>query len=273
MTMSADVKCFVVGSARSGTTLLSVLLDRHSRLAMTPETVFYAEVAPLIDPSDPAGVEGVLTAWRRLPELELQPADVIERCDGDLRPHRVLRALLQLFAEARGKSWCGEKSPMHRKFVRAMLRDFPQAKVLHVLRDGRDVAASLLSAPWWTGDAAQAAAFWLDAVLDLERLEAAFPEQFLVVSYQALVSRPSATLGQVMTFLGLDFEPAQLDPALPSGVVLARSLQWKGRALQAIDAERVGRWRGLPATDQALLCDVLSPRLAELAGSIGPVAP
>jgi len=260
----AEVKCFVVGSARSGTTLLSVLLDRHSGLAMTPETVFLGEVAPLIDGRDAVAVERCLAAWRRLPELGLEPREVLQRCGGDLRAPRVFRAILELFAEAHGKRWCGEKSPLHRKFVRDLARNFPEAKILHILRDGRDVAASLMSVPWWSGSLAQAASFWLDAVNDLEELDAALPDQFLVVSYRSLVTQPAATLGQVMCFLGLDLEPAQLDPAMPSGVVLARSLEWKGRALRAVDTGRMDRWRALPEPDRALLDAVLGPRVSEL---------
>ena len=61
------VKCFVVGCPRSGTTLLSVMLDRHSQLAMTPETSFYIEIAPrLEDPRRPPLFE-LLAGWSRLP--------------------------------------------------------------------------------------------------------------------------------------------------------------------------------------------------------------
>lgn len=265
----ADIKCFIVGAARSGTTLLGVLLDRHSRLAITPETIFYGELAPLIDPRAPQSVERSLAAWRRLPELGLRPAQVMERCGADLRPHQVFRAVLELFAEARGKAWCGEKSPMHRKFTRALAADFPDAKIVHVLRDGRDVAASLASVPWWTGDLSEAAAFWLDAVSDLEDLQAALPGQFLVVSYQALATRPAATLARVMAFLGLEMEATQLDPTVASGVVLPRSLDWKGRAVRAVETGRLGQWRTLPGPERAMLDKALRPRLKQLAVELG----
>ncbi len=270
---AASVKCFVVGCARSGTTLLSVLLDRHSDLAMTPETIFYGELAPSIDPSDPASVEDRLAGWRRLPELGLDARAVMQRCGSDLRPHRVFGAMLELYAERRGKPWCGEKSPMHRKFVHALARDFPEAKILHVLRDGRDVVSSLMSVPWWKGDVAQGASFWLDAVSDLERLEAALPGRFLVVDYQALVVRPAVVLERLMAFLALDFEPSQLDVTAPSGVVLERSLEWKGRALGAVDAGRVGQWRTLARPDRDLLDAAIRPRMAELASALRSESP
>src|SRR3989442_9370291 len=101
---------FIVGCPRSGTTLLSVLLDRHSRLCVPPETGFFAEVAPTLPSRDAASLLETLRGWPRLPELNLTPEVVVRRLGG--RPASiagVLTAILELYAEAEGKARCGEK--------------------------------------------------------------------------------------------------------------------------------------------------------------------
>src|SRR5215475_13152399 len=99
------VRCFVVGCPRSGTTLLTVMLDRHSQLAMTPETSFYMEIAPKLgDPGRPP-LHDVLAGWSRLPELGLEPGDVVERCGARESPGEVFAAILALYAQRRGKPY------------------------------------------------------------------------------------------------------------------------------------------------------------------------
>ncbi len=107
------VKCFVVGCPRSGTTLLSVMLDRHSQLAMTPETSFYFEIAPRLAEPERAPLHELLAGWSRLSELGLDPGDVVRRCAGRESAGDVLGAMLELYAQRRGKPHCGEKTPYH----------------------------------------------------------------------------------------------------------------------------------------------------------------
>src|SRR5262249_15875857 len=83
-------KCFVVGCSRSGTTRLSVMLDRHSRLAMTPETAFYSEIAPRLEEPGRPPLHEILAGWYRLPELGLTPQAVVARCGGREAPGEVL---------------------------------------------------------------------------------------------------------------------------------------------------------------------------------------
>src|SRR5262245_32845292 len=121
---------FVVGYPRSGTTLVSVLLDRHSRLCVTPETAFFDEVAPLLTSPRDAVLMRVLGKWRRLPELGLEPEMVLRRLGkkswsaGD-----VFAAILDLYALGKAKVRCGEKTPQHLIHVPTIRRLFPQAKI------------------------------------------------------------------------------------------------------------------------------------------------
>src|SRR5262249_35211663 len=90
------VRCFVVGCSRSGTTLLSVMLDRHSQLAMTPETGFYGEIAPRLAETGPTELERHLSQWSRLPELGLEPNAVVDHCGANRAPGQVFEVILRL---------------------------------------------------------------------------------------------------------------------------------------------------------------------------------
>src|SRR5882762_493692 len=101
---------FIVGYPRSGTTLLSVLLDRHTRLCVPPETAFFDEVAPSLILRSNVILMRVLGNWKRLGELNLEPKMVRQRLGkGHSDPGEVLAAILDLYALSRGKVRCGEK--------------------------------------------------------------------------------------------------------------------------------------------------------------------
>jgi hypothetical protein len=79
-----------------------------------------------------------------------------------------------------------------------------------------------------------------------------------------LVRAPDDTLARLMACLELGFEPRQLDPAIGSPVVLARSLPWKGRALEPVDQTRIGHWRTTARSEDAsFLNDALGPELEQ----------
>ena len=94
---------------------MSVLLDRHSEIAVTPETAFYDEIAPLL--SGGAKLGQVLGGWSRLPELGLDVASVLGRCGSDAPAASSFRALLELYAESCSKPYCSEKTPQHLRHV------------------------------------------------------------------------------------------------------------------------------------------------------------
>jgi hypothetical protein len=208
------------------------MLDRHTNLAMTPETAFYDEIAPGMRKRGHA--RSLLQEWPRLPELGLSVDAVVERSGQDPTPAHLLRTLLQLYAETRGKPCCGEKTPQHLRHAPTLMRDFPNARVVCMIRDGRDVVLSLQAMPWWSAGLRTSVNAYLKAIALSDSFAANYPGRFLAVHYEHLVDRPVQALSAVMNFLGLEFEPGQLEPG-PSDVVLARSMPWKGAALGDVE--------------------------------------
>jgi hypothetical protein len=206
---------------------------------------------------DVGGLRERLCAWPRVKELGVEVEAILQRLAGRVwKSGDVLTALLGLYGEARGKVRFGEKTPQHLRHAAAILRTIPGARVLCLLRDGRDVALSLEAMPWWQpNDLAAAALLWQKSLREMEPLVARHPDRFRVVRYEELVARPEEVVASVMDFLGEAFEPRQLSSEVPSDVVLLRSAEWKGRALGAIEGrppEGTRRERATPETLAAL---------------------
>jgi hypothetical protein len=264
---TASKNFFIVGCPRSGTTLLSVLLDRHPQLCVTPETSFYDEVAPRLRWPGRRRVRKVLSGWRRLPELGLDAERVASALPRwPWRQGEVLAALLWLYAQERRKARAGEKTPQHLLHVPRLLHDFPGARVLCMLRDGRDAALSLNAMPWMQAVSLRDAAHqWSFYARRTEQLSRRYPDQFHVVRYEELVREPAAALRTIMPLLGERFEPVQLDVTVASGVVLRRSMEWKGRALQPVAPDAPGeRQRAASSHDLSLLQELLREDLRRL---------
>jgi len=258
-----DRPVFVVGCPRSGTTLLGVILDRHSELAITPETGFYDEIAPQLR-SAKHDLKAVLNNWNRLPELGLEVDAVVKHLEQNYTHVQLFETLLALHAQARSKPCCGEKTPQHLAHVPQIIKDFPEARVVCVIRDGRDVALSLRSMPWWPHDLDSATKLWLKSIECSDSFAEQYPQHFVTIRYEQLVARPEATVKEVMTLLGLEFQPGQLG-STASDVVLPRSMAWKGLALEPVDDSRAGRRQSVASSDDInFLNDTLGTTLIRL---------
>ncbi len=242
--------CFIVGCSRSGTTLLSVLLDRHSDLCITPETNFYNEMALGLNVPGENRLRSLLSAWPRLPELGLDVETVMQHCGSQPTREDFFSTLLGLYARRKSKAFVGEKTPQHLNHVPSMVSDFPQTPIVCIVRDGREVALSLRSMPWSPGDLQTCAQLWLNAVRLSTQFQEMYPNHFRVIFYEDLITRPTEVLGLLMKWFGLEFQISQLSPEIASDVVLSRSLKWKGQALTAIDNTRVHSLQDVARADE-----------------------
>jgi hypothetical protein len=118
------------------------------------------------------------------------------------------------------------------------------------MRDGRDAVLSLHNMPWGVGLKA-AAELWQRYVRLMEEFISHHESHFTVMRYEELLHRPEQVLFRVMEFLGESFEAGQLNWNIPSQVVLPRSMQWKGKALEPIDVQHANH-RRLSAQSQDL---------------------
>ena len=203
----------IVGVPRSGTTLLRIMLDAHPDVAIPPETGFLPQLAALdaVAESGRAACETIIGSetW---PDFHLEAA-AFEREIGRLSPCTpadVARAFYRMYASRFGKARWGDKTPTYGTEIDRIAGLLPEAHVIHIIRDGRDVMLSVRGLWFRPGDTVEACAE--DWVRRLARTQAIGHRlaHFLEVRYESLVTAPEETLRTICGFLDLTFEPALL---------------------------------------------------------------
>ncbi len=269
---------FLVGLPRSGTTLLSAVLNGSDDIGISmyeshflsgtrgagsiPRTSFRDQIKKIGDLATDDGARRIADYIYDQPEPFWR--EVVSHVDR----HEFLRRLVQsqrterdLFElgmriNAAGKPVCGEKTPGHIRHVPTLLEWFPDAKVVHILRDPRATFVSqtkkrgakgrgLSPQPRW---AALLYELYLSTmfivgwrrILGLDgRYRAAYPNRYCMVRYEELVSNPETTLRELCAFLGAKFSAAMLTNQVNINSSYADARQAPGFDKQAID-----RWRG-----------------------------
>ena len=213
----------VLGVRRSGTTLLRVVLDRHSQLAIPDESYFVPQLAgrqrSAID------VDAFVDDLRRIKTLrdwDVSVEDVRARLRPGMPLGEAIGAVYETYAADRGKSRWGDKTPMYMQHLPLLQRLWPDALYVHLIRDGRDAAVSFLAMPEgivtksWAHPktAADFACQWRSEVKAAGALGVRVGTgRYLEVRYEALVADPAAEIERICTFAGLPFEPGMLDYA------------------------------------------------------------
>ena len=217
---------FVIGSGRSGSTLFRRILTAHSELHVPPENF---ELGTSIRKYEQfRGQMGWYDLVRFIMSLfefhhefytfETTLRPLVNRFQ-DLPHNRrnlayILDAFYRYHAERHGCSmvrW-GDKTPLNTYEIETLeliLKVFPDAQFIHLIRDGCDVVASSLRYGFFT-DLTTAAQRWARVVENARRFTEAHPDRSLVVRYEDLVRHPEKTTRSICDFLGVDFEPPML---------------------------------------------------------------
>jgi hypothetical protein len=207
----------ILGINRSGTTLLSMMLDAHSRIAIPHESHFfvsyYKERASLnfADETGRREVVGRILAepFVRSWDRPVTAAEVdLTRCH-DLAS--TIDEVYRVYAQHFGKDIWGDKTPAYITDIHVLNALFPDARFVHLIRDGRDVALSIIKQPWGPSDFLTAIRQWAETVLWARKMLRMLPdERHIELRFEELVSDPQAQLERLTNFLGVDFEPGML---------------------------------------------------------------
>lgn len=248
---------FVCGAAKSGTTWLQRLLDAHPQVVCSGEGHFIGKLAlPMVRMRD------------HYNEVLAQAADVVyegkpyhlKLDDRDLVPH--IRSLIVTLMQKRlkpGARAIGDKTTRYYDFLDQLKILFPDARFLHIVRDPRDVAVSLLyqrmrnghSDALVIGSAARrdmvfnAMRNWLEAIQKFDRFSAAHPGHCLEVRYEDLSTEPRPVMRAAFDLLGVTATNQVIDEVVAS----ASFESWSGRSPGQEDAQSfhrkgiVGDWK------------------------------
>jgi hypothetical protein len=273
---------FIVGLSRSGTTLLRNVFNRHPRVAIAPENHYLGhllaseglrqQLRRMGDPSEDATVERIveflygpglhdasrlrdpsrLWIWLR----RTIPREVFLRrlLDGERGERGVFRAVLDAYAEKKGKQIGGEKTPAHLRYVPELIAWFPGARIIHMLRDPRAIYTSEVrrrrdapgGVPYRIARAIPGALtiwmlvettlVWAEGARRARRYGRQFPRQYRLVRFEDLVREPERIVAELAAYVGVEYDAAMLEQTVVS----------RGARLGevGIDAAAADRWRG-----------------------------
>jgi hypothetical protein len=207
---------FIVGCARSGTTWLQRLLASNPKIHTGQESFLFSSY---IGPQ--------LRNWRR--EMRtlssgrggsgmgayLKEGEFISILRGEM-----LRLMEPMIGELPDGHLFLEKTPNHAFWINEIVELLPRARIINMLRDGRDVVSSLVAASksWWgwaPNNAFSASRRWVRNVEAARKaMKKLTPEQFLEVRYEQLLESPELVLQNVSRFLGIEWEQGELVRAI-----------------------------------------------------------
>ena len=196
----------IVGCGRSGTTWLQQLWLAHERVAGLAhnETWLFHQLRLLWR------TFGAGTGFATWTDRAGFVAALRRYCDG------VLDRTRRRFG-ASGADYVVEKTPVHVERLDEIAAVYPDAWIVHLVRDGRDVARSMTEVPFFgVADTAAAAALWDRALTSVRRSEDAV-RRFRDVRYESLVADPIGTMRDLWTWVGLEPLAAD-DPALVAAI-------------------------------------------------------
>ncbi|MEM7477323.1 MAG: sulfotransferase [Planctomycetota bacterium] len=153
---------FIVGTGRSGTTLLRALLNAHPDLHISKESTVYLKVSERKLRRSPREELDRFFTSAPFRWLDLDPADVRKRLAAEYDRKDIFESVLRADAEKNGKVHWGDKTPGHWMCLEDLKMDFPDALIIHIMRDPRQVVPSLMRMPW-------ASPSWLANTLYCER--------------------------------------------------------------------------------------------------------
>lgn len=264
---------FVVGSARSGTTLVRAMLDAHSDLAVPGESHFIPRLrlwrrryehrsrfdiarfcADLVD-------DRYFAAWGL-------PAGALMASLQQYRPLTVEAAIRETFfcyARRHRKRRWGDKTPAYVVHMPVIAAMFPEARFVHIIRDGRDVSRSLLELGWATSieDAGLRWAYRVRLGRSAGRM---LGERYLEIRYEDLVADSTAALRRICSFVGLSLEEGMTRPDQRAAAVLATLRNPENHQRLHLPPTRLRDWRDELTLDQVGRFEAVAGDVLEEAG-------
>jgi len=252
---------FIVGNARSGTTLVAAIMDRHKKLSITPETHFFYQTLPKnwrsierdLHKRDSAH-ELLVRYMVESPNYKDLSLDLNQLMQNFIlqKPtfSELFKAVLETYRQQQGAVHVGEKTPWHLIYVDTILSWYTDAKVIFVIRDGRDVIQSLMNASFAHKNFDSHAIAWCSSSRKCLNYLKNYPEHVTCVRLEDLVLNPEGEVARLDEFVGLEFDPNQLDSNIPTKVVAEHEKSFKQQSTRQIDAQNIYKWKNKLTTKE-----------------------
>jgi len=248
--------------------MLQLMLHAHPRIAIPPETRLLLtafdkrqEFGDLHDETNRRKLATWITEAKgtAFKDLGLDRATVAaEIVAGPPTLGSALGIVYRAYAARFDKPRWGDKRPAYLLNLDTLLRLFPDAQVVHIIRDGRDCVASLNEAPWHKGGIHQAITGWNRGMDEGRRAARRLgTDSYFEVYYEQLVATPEIELRKLCDFLGEDYVEAMATPSEVAAVAVPERKKWHALTHGEVTTKRVGSWAGRLDPSEIGLCEAL----------------
>jgi len=239
----------IVGVGRSGTTLLMAMLNAHPDLVVVPETHFFRRFVVrnrLLTHQQAIQLLGEDTLFRRVnlePRLIVNPIDSVKgRVDWTAAYERMLAE----YARGHGGRRIVDKDPRAVECLHVLHRTYPTLKILHMIRDPRDVFLSRKRAKWSEGRNWLTQAMTYRVQFAIGRLcgRQLRKDLYKEVFYEELLTHPEGTMREVSQFLGIPYCPDMLGfSEKAKQIVASDEVDWKRNVMGPLLSNNFEKWR------------------------------
>ncbi len=274
---------FILGRPRSGTTLLRTLFDAHPNVIIPPECKFILDLYPKY---------GKKKNWSQK-DLEEFYNDLIgqwrfdtwkidgEKLKSDLAAYvgkndysticKVVYLHYSSFFEKENILWIGDKNPGYTIYSERLLKIFPQAKFIQIIRDYRDNYVSVKDVDFELPIPSLVATKWRLFYNRVKKASAKYPDRFITVKYEDLCDDPERYMNDLCDFLGLEYRPEVLNFHEKKDDVFKTYTKefitrYHANLLNQVNKSRTGMWKTRLTEKEIRLADLAVGDIAEEAG-------
>ena len=195
---------FIGGCDRSGTTMLASMLGVSNQVLVTPESQFKIDLL-----ETPKEILQSNYLWRL--KIWGLPAGAVKDLfwDSEKSGKAMMAELLTEYAGKHNhapdfKYWV-DHTPANLKSFMPLVKHYERAKFIHMVRDGRAVAASVIPLEWGPNNVWEAADWWLNKLSFGFAIQTLYPQKILMVKYEDLVASPEMELERICNFTGIEY--------------------------------------------------------------------
>ena len=268
---------FIIGSGRSGNTLLRSILSGNSDISIPPESYripFAIKKFHIFNNRDWEDiVPQVLKEFEDCKEFytwEIDITDAQKRLENIADSKRTLSNIFdELFCtytekHSPGSKIWGDKTPMNTLYLDWIGTVFPRSKFIHIIRDGRDVASSYLKMDRYD-TILEAANRWINSIESAQSFGSKIKESYMEIRYEELVTKPEEVIKDTCDFLDIDYDSKMLDHTKQVKKLGDTDKEHHSNLSKPISSDSVGKWRNnLSESDQESITKLLHKHLQRL---------
>ncbi|MFA5417111.1 MAG: sulfotransferase [Bacteroidales bacterium] len=274
---------FIVGRPRSGTTLLRTLFDAHTNVVMPPECQFvvnlygkYGKKSNWSKKDLKQFYDDLLIQWR-FKSWKMDNQQLMENLLKNEGPNsygNICKTVYSTYQSVFPKEKIllfGDKNPGYAIYTRRLLKIFPNARFIHIIRDYRDNFVSVKNVDFELSIPSSVGLKWVYFYQKVHRDARKNPSAYYHIRYEDLVSEPEKTLKSLCEFAGIEYQPEILNFHDKKDDMLkvyspAVMNTYHASLFKKINTSRIGLWEKQLTDDEVKLLDYTIGPLAEQAG-------